>query len=1377
MDTSSATPQPLPRLRVTRAPPSGRRDNTNASVASSQAGPSRLTDFTQLVDLNLSDIRAAHAYTDEDEDEDQYPTPRMNNAAPLAPSSATPTPNLAGRLRELIHLVPNGSTSQATPTPHRPHSPTFHESDFEGDSAATGHSRARESLRDIFSKALRDPGDTPQKSRQRRNSDSSASESDVLPATSRKLPDIKGKRKSSSDEESVDPLHPTNHDSRQSTSQQHTVLRSSRETSAVDFPLRSISAEDSDDVDELPPPRRHNTHTGPSTTLHSLRLSQSSNFPQHSNLLDQDSEMQRAFGDVESSDDPSVYPHKPHEPRTREAVISNPSSTMPAPKKTTTPQTTRHARKSLDSNGSYENQSTSTAKPTPRQPDRRTDNREKDPRSRRTSLQGSAPSELRRKSSASLQFSDHSSAMSVSDYGERVKEVEQERNREREREWNKPHPKNTRPGSSLSFNSPRPQHRSRTSSISSLESPRPGSALSNMSIDSEDSPRVRARTSSGLSDRSRTFSGGSRPGSALSNDSMSIADFPQNLRRHHSLTNRPQSPASSLGAENQLEEVEVEHERERNWNAPRPKWHRRSLPNTPDRPASPGPTKLSTTPQSPMDRRRFSTTPSTALKDNSNTSRSGSSLVRRHSQPKAPPHSPSPLERRNAVSPSIAKSPHSRLSTVSSSSPVGSRSPGQISHQKSRLPVPSASSHRSREEFPRAAPDIRVQDESGEPQMPSPMSFPQTNNNQSQVHDSMELTEAYNGHELSSAIPSFSDASEPIPTPNDDTMHTASLDPQDSQGIMYQIYVENEANSLAQERTPKLQTIDPPTDDSQGHAFETSLPIDQDSADISPRENSKFESVSPDFQPSDANQSSSVPSFLSTPPRSRQSSFNSSKQEFQTPSPPKGGLPDLPEPPSGNETEDEALPQFNITPVHIDTTPVNGAIGRGDVTTFKTPKPPGAWFATPGPSTILPPGREDLTQGYVDSSDDGLLKAKSHSQSIFPQTPAAPGGWASTPAAVRQRTHSDPQSLRNNSGLMTPAVSLGRANTLPPKTPAPPGGWINTPGVTASSRKSVLKVRFDPDVTSPANGSSDISSGSLVYPTNGSSALGRERSTTPEPIAPSTPPSRSPRKHKRSPSVRMVDAYGNEQKQDAHKRETSSPTPSTPRSRSGIRIVDALGQEVTEEIEEHTKALHEEDTREDTPMTRMEALQRVRQGIQELADGIESLDWPSRSRDDAARIRELDETSRALKQSREQIAHDMHKVEKRLRRQVWQRVRISSFLGRNGWFLLFVALIQIALIFIMYRASVLRARKLFLTNYYDPFNPDLFLYTTNPDTQYATPTISWSLVTQSVRSGDLRAFTGAFRDNLSILLKRWHQQIWDVWGDDPTRPVGVWPPT
>ena len=144
-----------------------------------------------MTGLSLSDMRALI-----EEEEDENLTPRMN-------TTATPTPSLAGRLRELIQLVPNGNP---TPTVYRPPSPALHESDFEADSTSGGHSHARESLRDIFSKALRESGDTPQKGRPRRDSDSTASESDFLPANSRDQYDLKGKRKSANNDHSVHSL-------------------------------------------------------------------------------------------------------------------------------------------------------------------------------------------------------------------------------------------------------------------------------------------------------------------------------------------------------------------------------------------------------------------------------------------------------------------------------------------------------------------------------------------------------------------------------------------------------------------------------------------------------------------------------------------------------------------------------------------------------------------------------------------------------------------------------------------------------------------------------------------------------------------------------------------------------------------------------------------------------------------------------------------------------------------------------------------------------------------------------------------------------------------------------------------------------------------
>jgi hypothetical protein len=152
------------------------------------------------------------------------------------------------------------------------------------------------------------------------------------------------------------------------------------------------------------------------------------------------------------------------------------------------------------------------------------------------------------------------------------------------------------------------------------------------------------------------------------------------------------------------------------------------------------------------------------------------------------------VERRGVTS-SIAKSPHSQLSTASASTHAPSRSPipGQTSQHKSRLPVPSTRSPASRRETPKPVPSIQIQDEVGDVQSQSLASFPRAVNGQSLSQVSMELTEAYNGQEMDSALPSFSDASQHISSPNNNTMHTASLlGPDNSRATLSQTYGEDE---------------------------------------------------------------------------------------------------------------------------------------------------------------------------------------------------------------------------------------------------------------------------------------------------------------------------------------------------------------------------------------------------------------------------------------------------------------------------------------------------------------------------------------------------------------------------------------------------------
>lgn len=334
--------------------------------------------------------------------------------------------------------------------------------------------------------------------------------------------------------------------------------------------------------------------------------------------------------------------------------------------------------------------------------------------------------------------------------------MERERNREREREWNKRLPKSSRPDSSSSFHSPWPEQRSRTSSVSSMEQVRSGSPHSTNSIDST-GKRVRVRTISGMNERPRVVSAGNRPSSVLSNNSAS------SLRRHNSLTTGTgiESPDSKGPG------TEVVLERERNWNAPRPKWHRRSLPNTPDRPVTP-------VNQSPSGHRNEYKTSSTTPKDTSNIPHSNikSPTTRRHSQAGLVPLSPSPAEKRSTTPVSIGR--HSQFS----------KSPGTPSRLKSQIPRPTSpgrrrsqpSSNQYNAEIPRNVSDVREQSEDEDIQQAKSMvSFPSAVNRPSLYQESMELTGAYNVHEASSALPSFLDGGHHASIPNNDTMHTMSF--------------------------------------------------------------------------------------------------------------------------------------------------------------------------------------------------------------------------------------------------------------------------------------------------------------------------------------------------------------------------------------------------------------------------------------------------------------------------------------------------------------------------------------------------------------------------------------------------------------------------
>ncbi|KAJ7594745.1 hypothetical protein C8J56DRAFT_750849, partial [Mycena floridula] len=111
----------------------------------------------------------------------------------------------AARLRAVLDKC-NDKAQTTTTIPASPATPSELDSDFEAPTyTAATPSMAQKSLMDVFSRAYRDPGDTPQKSKPRRRRNSAdISDIDAVPRAERiqlERDSYKGKRKSLSDDE------------------------------------------------------------------------------------------------------------------------------------------------------------------------------------------------------------------------------------------------------------------------------------------------------------------------------------------------------------------------------------------------------------------------------------------------------------------------------------------------------------------------------------------------------------------------------------------------------------------------------------------------------------------------------------------------------------------------------------------------------------------------------------------------------------------------------------------------------------------------------------------------------------------------------------------------------------------------------------------------------------------------------------------------------------------------------------------------------------------------------------------------------------------------------------------------------------------------
>ena len=177
-----------PRLRMSR------HSSVEVERSTSEAGPSRLPNFSQILDLDTEDMPLS---------DDQSSPSELNIPKITTTSPAARTDNPAAVLRALLSRLP-----AHPPSPTQSHALSVQngteqerESDFDTVSESNvAASIAQESLKHIFSNALRDPGNTPQRMKNRRNSIHS-SEVEGSPRVEKERARNKGKRRSVSDDE------------------------------------------------------------------------------------------------------------------------------------------------------------------------------------------------------------------------------------------------------------------------------------------------------------------------------------------------------------------------------------------------------------------------------------------------------------------------------------------------------------------------------------------------------------------------------------------------------------------------------------------------------------------------------------------------------------------------------------------------------------------------------------------------------------------------------------------------------------------------------------------------------------------------------------------------------------------------------------------------------------------------------------------------------------------------------------------------------------------------------------------------------------------------------------------------------------------------
>ncbi|KAJ7668418.1 hypothetical protein DFH06DRAFT_1084423 [Mycena polygramma] len=1039
MEGPYAQPPPVPRLRLTRQPLAAVADRP-LPHEDAHAGPSRLRDHVD----ELTDSAAT--------DDDPQPTPRGP-----ATSNATTPGEAAVRLRTLLKSMPN--QPQTTP---RPASPSEIESDFDPPRFSPPPSDAKKSLKDVFSYALRDPGDTPVKSRRiRRNS---TSEVEDLPRQGAKN---KGKRKSLSDEELEKPSRSSQRSEtslRISQAETYDFLREKLTNSrtplkneALPTALYDDSTNHSADTATFLRDLNSSRATPPvatSTPAHSMEMSANSKF--QTNLMDHDSEMQHMMKDLDSYEGdsgpsrPVSFPPSRGKP-TR--PVSMHSHSHPSPSQShrlsyngTRPVSQASSHSGHSSQSGHDSQHDPPEilhererewnKPHPKAPPRL--DRQHSHAHDHAAVNGHV--RVRTRSGGSVEDSVSSKGNSVSshsDYKERMHELEKERNAEREHAWNRP-------------------QASRSTSTLSVHSP---------------------------ADRSRKLSQPSRPGSSLSL-------LPPGVARPHSVASRPLSAASShnssrTSSDDEIEEIqhEIAHERERNWNAPIPHWQQHPLPPHHARPKSPMPPSSSpvSTPATlrPGDRvRATSLRNQETVKGNSPVHRTESPRPVATSSKSYTHETPAPQMRPRSLLASTSRPrpmsyparPNSPLPPPRPNSPLP---PLETKSKPKPAPPASQSTHKPSPQ-PRSPERDRGHSRIPSSPSPSPGQRPRMSLSHIPVRSPGKgQSKASNGHSKNAASSPTALFQRPVQVPK-------ILEPED-ESQNGDPFTETDREDHQEDRTPRLlpPPVEPPIEPPR---FPTPpSPVMTSDEDLFQKALATPPPASPSPPPSPRTPiiaarpppEEAPPDLLSTPPK--RPSFSSSRREFQTPSPPHG-LPDLPGPPSSDEETETERPA--ATPLRLN--------GVSDTTSSKTPRPPGAWASTPAPAPVartlsLPAPDHDESDSQCDSGLATPVPSLSRASSFPAQTPKPPGGWVATPTPRKSilKVRFDPQPAELE---LSATEDFSSANGHPEESLFPATG---------------LATPEEERVRTP------------------------ELPTTPVPRSRS--PSRSPR---RSPSVRIVDEYG-----------------------------------------------------------------------------------------------------------------------------------------------------------------------------------------------------------------------------------------------------------